>query len=838
MMTKTNRFSHWHWAGLLAVGALTLGAGSAWAGHLAAPLGKVTGADRASLAKHNRTGLVSLKLKRHLGVDTVLASVLVEADAAAVPAMLALGATVHSILPNGILTADVPVGALKQLAARADVGRIEPGKRVRLYNDRSNAFEEATGAGMNNPFFSEGANVIAGVMDSGLDWTHGDFIDDVTGESRILFYWDQSDYTDLHAPVAEGFTYGREYVKAEFDAALALHPDPWWAPEEFWFAPADDPAYPIGSTAGDWDGHGTHVTGTVAGDGSASGYPGVVPAAPIVFVKFDLEGERNTSAAIVDGVNYIFQKATLLGKPVSVNLSLGSDYGPHDGSSLEERSYDALVGPGKVVVAAAGNPGVNNSSRTLAWGYALHGTGVMGQDAITFRFDPYTPDPTGGSYVFFDLWYGGLDKCRVRITTPGGKVYPPSFSGSYKRTWVTGSGYTGFNTAEGGILVGNGGDQLGWETDNGDHELYIEISDYWGVAPAEGGWTIEIVPTSLGEGGRYHSWHGVSTDVVQGHRAMPWPRDPTPRFGGRETDNVMTIGSPASASSVIAAAAYSSRECWSYYDGKTDATSAGLQCYANAPIGYYDPYQIGELTYFSARGPRRDGVLKPEIATPGVGIASTLSHFTRYLEWADRALTYGTPGATYHFGTNRVLPADPADPYNPEGTILQGTSMASPNANGAVCLLLEARPSLDDDGLRALFAASARKDDLVLIYEHEPAPDGGASAKSDSDLAGGSPNNDWGHGKLDLTAALAELAPCTGPADCADGDPCTDDVCGGDGLCTNPPTGCGLTDGCCNAGCTWPTDADCPTCLPTGATCSTNSSCCSGSCNKKTKTCR
>ena len=97
-----------------------------------------------------------------------------------------------------------------------------------------------------------------------------------------------------------------------------------------------------------------------------------------------------------------------------------------------------FAGPGKVVVVAAGNPGANNWSSKLSWGFALHGSGQLNQDAITFRFPPYSPGPE--THVFFDLWHPtGNNKCRVRIRTPNNNLYPATTTGSNKNTWVTGS---------------------------------------------------------------------------------------------------------------------------------------------------------------------------------------------------------------------------------------------------------------------------------------------------------------------------------------------------------------------------------------------------------------
>jgi len=114
----------------------------------------------------------------------------------------ALGVEVRTVTSNGIMTATVPLDALRSLAALPGVERLEAAKRVRPYNDLSNALlptPAGTTAGMNNSRALTGQDVIVGVIDSGLDWTHPDFIRDETEcegcapQTRILYYWDQSD---------------------------------------------------------------------------------------------------------------------------------------------------------------------------------------------------------------------------------------------------------------------------------------------------------------------------------------------------------------------------------------------------------------------------------------------------------------------------------------------------------------------------------------------------------------------------------------------------------------------------------------------------------------------
>jgi len=96
-----------------------------------------------------------------------------------------------------------------------------------------------------------GQNVVVGVVDTGIDWTHGDFIDPSTGDSRLAFLWDQTlqPGADDHRPAE--YRYGVEYTGEQITAELQ------------------------GETTGfirehDQVGHGTHVMGTITGLGAAT----------------------------------------------------------------------------------------------------------------------------------------------------------------------------------------------------------------------------------------------------------------------------------------------------------------------------------------------------------------------------------------------------------------------------------------------------------------------------------------------------------------------------------------------------------------------------------------
>jgi subtilisin family serine protease len=146
---------------------------------------------------------------------------------------------------------------------------------------------------------------------------------------------------------------------------------------------------------------------------------------------------------------------------------------------------------------------------------------------------------------------------------------------------------------------------------------------------------------------------------------------------GNSGPGVNTIGDPSVATDVVSVAASVSKDTW----------LANYGSVVSKPNNLFN---------FSSRGPREDGGFKPNIAAPGSAISTT---------------PLWQPGA----------PAAQAGYSLPPGySMLNGTSMASPQATGAAAVLLSAAKATDKGvtpaALRRAIYTSAKPIDGVPVY--------------------------------------------------------------------------------------------------------------------------
>src|SRR5690606_17666782 len=123
------------------------------------------------------------------------------------------------------------------------------------------------------------------------------------------------------------------------------------------------------SLATDHLGHGTHVASLAAGAGRVSSrYRGVAPEATLVIARVASVTSAVSDFGVLMATRFIFDRADELAMPAVVNLSLGGDFGPHDGSAAVGKALVELAEPpGRALVVAAGNSGSLYTSKTLRY---------------------------------------------------------------------------------------------------------------------------------------------------------------------------------------------------------------------------------------------------------------------------------------------------------------------------------------------------------------------------------------------------------------------------------------------------------------------------------------
>jgi subtilisin family serine protease len=549
-----------------------------------------------------------------------------------IPDLSPLGARIGAVLGD-VVTAEVPVSQLPALAAHPSVRSITASRPLTSFLNASVPATKA--AEVLSPVWSlanrvppiewsghTGRGVLIGIIDTGLDTTHRDFLRP-DGATRVLAAWDQSSAVG-HPPL--GFSYGAECRAAQIDARQC----------------------PLVDRVG----HGTHVAGIAAGNGSATGkdrpayqYIGMAPEADLVVVKL---GEQ-TSNRVIDALAYLKATARAMGRPIVVNISLGTSSGAHDGTSDFERAIDVFTGPGDspaaVVVVAGGNHGADDS----------HASGTVGAAPYTVGFIV----PTGTTRIELDLWYRGAAQLGVAVTTPSCGATPEASPGGTPVVTVS-------RPPCGDITISAGET----DPDNGDRETVVVLTSATGLAV--GAWSLTLTGEVLPPSGSatFDAWSVAD-------EGSPVAKFVIPALG-------KTLAVPSTATEAITVVHWVTKTRWT--------SVVGDRAFGATEV-------IGELATTASRGPRRTCSLptacppvpKPDLAAPGTVIMSSLSSRT------DEAL--------YETATSTI---DDATDLDRAHFIQQGSSMAAPHVAGAAALVLQINPALTAKDVKDLLNASAQ----------------------------------------------------------------------------------------------------------------------------------
>ncbi|BDU93505.1 S8 family serine peptidase [Clostridium perfringens] len=244
-----------------------------------------------------------------------------------------------------------------------------------------------------NNYNLTGEGILVGFLDTGIDYTHNAF-KDADGNTRIEYIYDLEN--------------GVVYDKNKINEALKSE-DPFSVVPEI-----------------DLSGHGTHVAGIACAGGNINfdNY-GVAYKSSIAMVK--ITGENSLRAALstqlMRGLKFLMDKSNEINKPLVVNISLSTNDGSHNGSSLLEKYIQTFTQLQKaVIVVAAGNEG--NS--------AHHVGGKMKKEE---DLDLNIGDGEKG--IILDFFKPVLVDVSVEVISPTGiSTGPMELSESYKERFV------------------------------------------------------------------------------------------------------------------------------------------------------------------------------------------------------------------------------------------------------------------------------------------------------------------------------------------------------------------------------------------------------------------
>ena len=222
----------------------------------------------------------------------------------------------------GIVT--IPVDKIIDLALVPTIQYIEFPKNLYTTDFESNRASCITQISKVNGL--NGKGTIVGFLDTGIDYTHPAFIN-ADGTTRIEYIYDLS-------------LRGAVYINAQINEALNTE-------NPYDIVPSRDDV-----------GHGTHVAGIAcAGGNISSKYYGVAPESSIIMVKV-ARGLFTLSTEIMKGIKFLIDKSKELNMPLAINISLSTNDGAHNGSSLLEQYISTVSTLERVtIVIAAGNEG-------------------------------------------------------------------------------------------------------------------------------------------------------------------------------------------------------------------------------------------------------------------------------------------------------------------------------------------------------------------------------------------------------------------------------------------------------------------------------------------------
>lgn len=532
----------------------------------------------------------------------------------------------------------IPLRHIGALSLDKRVARIEAGRSCSVTMDTTRHVVNALSANEGNhlPQAFTGDGVVVGVQDIGFDLTHPTFYSRDMSRYRIQALWDQLSPDTI----GSSFYVGRDYQGEEELLQLGCPYD------------------------GNVQTHGTHTAGIAAGSGFDSPYVGIAPDASLCLVC-NATGDdaaiidssliyRYTTATDALGFKYIFDYAAKAGKPCVINFSEGSPENAHEEDRLYCEILDSLQGPGRIIVASAGNNG----------------------DRLTY-FHKRRGEEHAGLFIAASSPSGtatlrSKDPFVIRIKTYANPSAPLTFD--YRTQDVL----SATDSLLCDTVMTASGKPMG-----------VLIQAYRSLEMGEGVFYDVTIRQEqrLGIPSTALDVRGTEADVEFYYNGLwTWNSEMDPTMdAGEQTHSVLI---PATANRVIGVGATTWRTQFHNYLGELHVSKGGK----------------GQKADYSSVGPTMDGRMKPDVCAPGTNVISAYSSF--FIANPDNQ---GAPLSSdvEHFQHNGRTYAWNAN---------SGTSMSAPVVAGAIALWLQARPTLTPEEALETIAATSHHPNSDLTY--------------------------------------------------------------------------------------------------------------------------
>ena len=610
------------------------------------------------------------------------------------------GGLVWQDFGHGFYAAFLPVDSLGALDQSASIVRMEANELSNVLNDNS---KEILGVnkiwnGIELPQAFRGNGVLAGVMDIGFDFTHPSFRNE-DGSSRVIWFWDPLAENDNPKELGRTYTTPDEVLAAEHSCDATQ------------------------------DNHGSHVLGSIAGRGIDGNFAGMAPEADIIgghlplgdipqdfysrlndyLMKTFLPETNGLPMGIVNveissvielAMLYkIFKKADELNKPCVVNWSFGAPSSFSADFTAYETVLNRMLGPGRIVVASAGNDGGMMKYVKKEADKPMEQPVYYKSEVRTYNM--YIRTKMDNPFFKMDMVFEDLAD-TIHIDT-----YDAIIKNAFNQDY------------EASVDI----PRSEWEDEFEDQEEYpfsvaVKTTNF---AEGYAGFNLTVHPSE-----KYsHSDNMVGKIIVNSPVELEFlgskdAKGGYTRFSNENIDNsrgcnIKTIGLPGSLERIVTVGAM--HQCTSFTNifGE-DATYIALGS------------EEGHLSSFSSCGPTIDNRIKPDVVAPGHNVLSVYNSFYEPgpAENVEKKMAYKANAFGKDYGI----------------WTMSGTSMSSPVATGVIALWLQANPNLTPEDIKGVIERTS----------HQPEPE----------FSGTDKNVYYGWGEIDAYAGLLDILGLTG----------------------------------------------------------------------------